>query len=262
MTWTRLSARTGDTIPTINELCAQWHCSTGTARSALTVLRAEGLITHGRGKAATVREAPRRIKLPQAFGQQQKDAVLLPDDERSVSGAIELTEGIKIADTAASYRYSTVPADVKLAEEFHLPAGTPLLRREYEMRDPKSGSRLSYSISYIPKFLIESNPKLLDEKNEPWPGGHQHQLYTVGIELDRIIRSVIAVEPSPGSAQKWDMEPGVPMLVVHSMSIDTRNRVVEISDATYPADRSELEFTEKLDRWPSDQIPERANGRK
>jgi GntR family transcriptional regulator len=244
----------GDAIPTINGLCTQWRCSAGTARSALSVLRAEGLITHGRGKAASVREPLKRIKLPQDFGQQQKDAVLLPADERSVGGAMELTSGIKIADTSQTYKYSTVRADAKLAEEFHVSADAPLVRREYEMRDPQNGYRLSFSISYIPKFLIESNPKLLKDKNEPWPGGHQHQLYTVGIELDRITRSVIAVRATPGTAQQWGMETGDPMLVVHSTSIDTKNRVVEISDATYPGDRSELEFTERLDRWPPEVI--------
>ena len=83
----------GDAIPTIEELRTQWQCSPGTARSALAVLRGEGLITQGRGRAARVRRPPSRIKLPQAFGQRQKDAVLLPEGERSASGAIELTSG-------------------------------------------------------------------------------------------------------------------------------------------------------------------------
>ena len=48
------------------------------------------------------------------------------------------------------------------------------------MLDPETNNRLSFSVSYIPRFLIESNPELLEERNEPWPGGHQHQLYTVG----------------------------------------------------------------------------------
>jgi GntR family transcriptional regulator len=252
----------GDPIPTVEELRIQWRCSPGTARSALAVLRAEGLITHGRGKAATVRKPPSRIKLPQSFGQQQKDAVLLPEGERSASGAMELTAGIPIEKTAATYRYSTVPADEQLAADFAVPPGTPLLRREYEMLDPETNNRLSFSISYIPRSLIETNPDLLDERNEPWPGGHQHQLYTVGIELDRIVRSVIAIQPSPAAQYKWGMDSGVPLLVVRSASIDTHNRTVEISEASYPADRSELEFVEKLGMWPSGVLSERSNQEK
>ena len=252
----------GDPIPTIEELRTRWQCSPGTARSALAVLRAEGLITQGRGKAARVRKPPSRIKLPQSFGQRQKDAVLLAEGERSDSGAIELTSGIPIEKTISTYHYSTVPADEQIAAEFAVPAGTPLLRREYEMLDPETKNRLSFSVSYIPRFLIESNPELLDDRNEPWPGGHQHQLYTVGIELGRIVRSVIAVQPSPAVRHKWGMYPGVPLLIVRSTSIDTDDRVVEISEASYPADRSELEFAENLDRWPSDQAAPRSNGGK
>ena len=249
----------GDAIPTVEELRTQWQCSPGTARSAVAVLRGEGLITQGRGRAARVRRPPSRIKLPQAFGQRQKDAVLLPEGERSASGAIELTSDVPIEKTIATYHYSTVAADAQTAAEFAVPAGTPLLRREYEMLDPETQNRMSSSVSYIPRFLIESNPELLDERNEPWPGGHQHQLYTVGIELDRIDRSVIAIQPNPAVRHKWGMQPGVPLLIVRSTSIDTDDRVVEISEATYPADRSELEFVEKLDRWPSDQIPARSH---
>jgi GntR family transcriptional regulator len=130
------------------------------------------------------------------------------------------------------------------------------------MLDPETNNRLSFSVSHIPRFLIESNPELLDERNEPWPGGHQHQLYTVGIELDKVVRTVIAVAPSPAVQHRWGMDSGVPLLIVRSSSVDTGNRVVEISEASYPADRSELEFVEKLDRWPAGTIPARSNGEK
>jgi GntR family transcriptional regulator len=242
----------GDSIPTIDELAQQWRCSPGVARSALAVLRGEGLITAGRGKAAAVRKPPQRIKLPYSFGQQQKDMVLRPEAERAAAGAIELTAGIPLADTKPSYRYSTVAAGAELAAEFGTSGDTELLRRDYEITDPRTGYRLALSTSHIPKALIESNPELLDEQSEPWAGGHQHQLYTVGIELDRVVRSVVAIEPTPGTRQRWGMESGVPLLLVRSRSIDVKDRVVELSDATYPADRTELEFTEQLTRWPDD----------
>lgn len=114
------------------------------------------------------------------------------------------------------------------------------------MTDRESGPRVSWSLSYIPVGYIEANPALLDENNEPWPGGHQHQLYTVGIEISQFVRTVTAVQPTPGERQKWGMEPGVAMLSVRSKSVDTDDRVVELSDATYPADRTEIAFTEHL----------------
>src|SRR5487761_1770050 len=196
----------GDPIPTIDELSKEWTCAAGSARHALDVLRSEGLITSGRGKPATVREAPQRIKLALGWAQKQKNLVLRPESERAVTGAIELTAGVPISKTISTHKYEFVRANAELAAEFSLPIGTLLLRRTYEITDPKNDRRLSFSVSHIPKFLIESNPDLLDETKEPWPGGHQHQLYTVGIEIDRFTRSVIAMQPAPGTRQKWGMD--------------------------------------------------------
>jgi GntR family transcriptional regulator len=250
----------GNALPTVEELRTHWHCSAGTVRTALAVLRNEGLIAAGRGKASTVRQPPHRITLPQSFGQAQKDAVLRPADQRHVAGAIELTSGVPIAETDASYRYSTAPADDDLAAEFSVVLGTELVRRDYEISDPITGQCLSSSVSYIPREIIEPNPALLDDANEPWPGGHQHQLYTVGIEIDRFIRTVIAVQPTPAVRLRWGIDTGVPVMLVRSRSIDTTGRVVEISDATYPADRTELMFAEQLDRWPQAQRPAPVHG--
>ena len=77
-----------------------------------------------------------------------------------------------------------------------------------------------------------------------------HQLYTVGIEVSHFVRSVTAIEPSTGDRQKWGMESGVPLLYVRSRSVDTEGRVVEMSDAAYPSDRTEITFVERLDPWP------------
>lgn len=241
----------GDELPTVAELAERWSCSEGVARSGLAVLRNEGRITAGRGRRATVRHAPQRtpLALDDSWSRIQKDLVLRPQEERERKGAIELTAGVKIDDTSLAHQYSQILAGPELAEEFSVPVGTELLQRNYEMTDKKTGHRLSWSISYVPLELIESNPDLLDESKEPWPGGHQHQLYTVGIEIDRIVRRVIAVQPTPGERQKWGMESGVPMLSVWSKSIDVHDRAVELSHANYPADRTEIIFSAQLQRW-------------
>jgi GntR family transcriptional regulator len=242
----------GDSIPTVNDLTKRWNCAPGSARSALAVLRGEGLITSGRGRAATVRQPRKRtpIKLSAAWSQEQKDSALLPLPERGQTGAIELTAGVSINDTISTHHYSTIKASDELASEFGIEPGADVVQRAYEMIDPATSYRIAWSLSYIPHALIESNPDLLDETKEPWAGGHHHQLYTVGIEIGSFERSVIAVEPTPADRQRWDMDEGVPLLRVRSRSIDVDGRVVELSDAEYPADRTEITFTEKLRRWP------------
>ena len=250
----------GDAVPTVAELCERWHCAPGSAKTALEVLKNEGLISGGRGRAATVRKPPTRIRLHIGNSQAAKSLVLRPENERRVNGAIEMTAGLTLNDVGATYKYSVIQANDELAKEFGIDVGTELVRRAYEMTERTTGHRCSWSISYIPKALIESNPALLDEKNEPWPGGHMHQLYTVGIEVDRFVRSVIALAPSTGDRQKWGMEPGVPLLWIRSRTVDINGRVVELSDAAYPADRTEITFEECLDRWPDDHPTYSENG--
>lgn len=242
----------GDPVPTVGELCERWNCAPGTAKLALGVLKSEGLTTGGRGRPNTVRKQPARMRLTPAMSQEAKALVLRPESERRVRGAIEMTAGIQIAEVNSTHKYSIIEANPELAGEFGIEPGEKLLRRAYEMTDRDKGQRISWSISYIPVALIESNPELLDENQEPWPGGHLHQLYTVGIEVDRFVRSVIAIAPSNGDRERWGMEPGVPLLYVRSRSVDVNDRVVELSDAAYPADRTEISFEEKLQRWPSD----------
>lgn len=244
-----------DALPTTAELVERWGCSDLTARKAIEVLREEGRVTSGRGKAPTVKAPVERhqIALSNGWTQVQKDLVLCSEEERQVKGAIELTAGIPIAETHSTATYTEVAADAELAEEFGITVGSLLIQRFYEMVHRTTGRRVSWSVSYMPKALIESNPALLDEQNEPWPGGHQHQLWTVGIELIRFERRIYAAQPTPGERQKWGMDAGTPMLHVLSRSIDTDERCVEFSEARYPADRTEIAISEPLRRWTSEE---------
>lgn len=242
----------GDPVPPVRELCEEWKCAPISARNALAVLAAEGRLSAGRGKRTRVRVPPPRIRLTMAMAQEQKDLVLAPRAMRAARGTIEMTADRSIDTTVSTHHYEVVGASPELAAEFGIDPGAELQRRQYEMTDQDTGLRLTWSISYIPLALIVENPDLLDERNEPWPGGHQHQLFTVGIEIDRMVRSVTALVPSPGDRQRWGMEEGVPLLAVRTRSVDVTGRVVELSDAVYPADRTELVFEEQLKRWPDD----------
>lgn len=239
----------GDEIPTLATVAEQWGCTTATAQTALSTLKQEGLITGGRGKPATVRVPPKRVRLSPRDRQRQKDLVRRPEVERAATGASEITTGTRIADTEFSAVFETVSADSDLAALFGLTQGAPLLRRTYTTADRATRHLLLWSVSHIPIALIEKSPDLMNQSKEPWPGGHQHQLYTVGIEVDRFENSVIAVQPSPLDRDLWGMDAGVPLLKVRSMSVDTEERVVEVSESTSPADRAEITWTERMARW-------------
>ena len=170
---------------------------------------------------------------------------------------------MSIADRRFTASYDTIKAGDELAKLFNIDLADPLLRRRFESTDHRTGHLLSTSVSYIPQSLVESNPALLDERNEPWPGGTQHQLSTVGIEIMCMIDEVTARMPTTVEVQMWDLSDGVPVLFCRRISVDTDGRTVEISDAHCPADRTELRFVTPLKPWskPRAARPRRERGR-
>jgi GntR family transcriptional regulator len=56
--------------------------------------------------------------------------------------------------------------------------------------------------------------------------------------------------PTTVEAQQWGLPEGVPLLLCRRISLDADDRAVEISDAEYPADRTELRFITPLKAWP------------
>jgi GntR family transcriptional regulator len=239
----------GDSLPTLQELAERWSCSVNSARGAVSLLKQQGLVTGGRGRAPVVRTSPRRVLRSSDRHQAEKDLVHAPEDQRRGTGEAEVNMGLRLDQLRFRATYQPVPAPADLARLFGIAAGDGLLRREYENVDPASGYRESWSVSYIPLALISQNPDLLDANREPWPGGTQHQLSTVGIEVISVVDDVTAHMPTTADAQRWGLDEGVPMLRVRRISTDTRKRVVEVSDAEYPADRTELRFVTRLAKW-------------
>lgn len=244
--------RPGDSLPTLHELAKQWNCSLNPVRAAIELLKQQGLITGGRGKAPVVRTPPRQVVRSSLRHQEEKDFVLRAEEERAQTGTAEIESKVSINDLRFRSTYDVTPATPDVAAALQIKPGALVLRRAWEHVDPETGRREAWSVSHIPEGYVRENPALFDPNNEPWPGGTQHQLSTVGIELMEIIDEVTAHMPSTADAQMWDLPPGIPMLRCRRISIDQHGRRVEISDAEYPADRTRLDFFTPLRPWLAD----------
>lgn len=244
--------RPGDALPTLAELQQRWGCSMNPVRSAIELLKQQGLITGGRGKPPTVRTPPRQVVRSSERHQEEKDMVLRPEAERAKQGTAEVESGVSIEALDFRPVYDVVEANDDVAAALRIPVGTRVLRRAWELTDPATGRREAWSVAHIPDEYVSSNPALYDPSNEPWPGGTQHQLYTVGIEIMEMIDQVTARMPTTADAQLWDLQPGVPILRCRRISVDQHGRRVEISDADYPADRTRLDFITPLRPWNED----------
>ncbi|WP_327368690.1 GntR family transcriptional regulator [Streptomyces sp. NBC_01217] len=241
--------RPGDRLPAESKLAEKYKRSVPTIRDALRLLRDEGLIEKQHGRGNFVRQSRTTVLRTNLRHQWEKDRAREPEPVRLRTGATEHDTGLEIDDLVfhASYRY--IESDERLSGIFDVQEGTPLLERTYRTRYAVESAPFSLVTSYIVRGLIEGNPDLLDETNEPWPGGTQNQLFTVGIELSRIEEHVTARPPTPEEAEELELPPGTSVLVLRKTSFDTDDRAVEMSDVTLPGDRTEMLFTTPLERW-------------
>ncbi|MFJ8111129.1 UTRA domain-containing protein [Streptomyces sp. NPDC096132] len=181
--------------------------------------------------------------------QWEKDRARAPRTVRATTGATERDTGLHPPDLVFHAEYRELPAPCPLAEAFGVPAGTLLLERSYRTRYGPESAPFALVTSYLVRGMIAANPDLLDATNEPWPGGTQSQLHTVGIELDRVEERLTARAPTPAEARDLDLPSGAPVIQLRKTSYDIDDRVVNIADVTLPADRTELLFTTRLERW-------------
>ena len=91
---------------------------------------------------------------------------------------------------------------------------------------------------------------MLDASCEPWPGGTQHQLSTIGVEIDEIEDVITTRPPTQQEADQLGINAvGVAVFVLRKTSVDTTGRVVEVSYVVLPGDRTEFVYKTKLKRW-------------
>lgn len=237
--------RPGDPIPTLTELRGR-GVSVTTAREAHRRLREWGLVTGGRGAPLRVRVPHRRIVRSSERHQVEKDLVLRPEAERARWGTSEIELGVRISEVDFRAQYNRIAAGAELAAAMGIKIGVKLLERRYETRDPTTGYLAAASVSYIPLAMIRKNQDLVNAGCEPWPGGHQHQLYTVGIEVAEIHERVNSRPPIAEERDEWGMEAGDVLEIVRRKSVDVRGRTVELSYALFAASRTDLEWVTKL----------------
>ncbi|MFG2720689.1 GntR family transcriptional regulator [Streptomyces sp. NPDC048416] len=241
--------RPGDRLPSEADLVRSTGRSGPTVQQALRVLQTEGLIEKQHGRGTFVRRPRTRVQRSNARHQWEKDRARVAEARRLSTGATEHDTGLAVDDLVFHASYEEIEAARDIAEALGVPEGTPLLRRSYRTRHSAERAPFTLVTSHLVRSHIESNPDLLDETNEPWPGGTWNQLHTVGIEIVRVDEHVTARPPTVEEAEELELGPGTAVLVLRKSSYDTGGRVVEVSDVVLPGDRTDMLFTTHLERW-------------
>ncbi|MFG2138994.1 UTRA domain-containing protein [Streptomyces sp. NPDC048650] len=239
----------GDQFLTNSEIARRYGVSANTASRSVQALKEAGRLSGKVGGKTWVRVVPTHHQRSNEMYHQEKLRVRLPEAERRTWGVSEdstRTSIDHVGEDSVEFAVIAPPSDI--AELMGLASGQKVLRRSYRRRNrPHEGA--STSVSYLPYDLASRNPEILDPTNEPWPGGTQHALCTVGIEVDRIEDRVTGEMPTDREVEEQDIPPGVPILRVRKILYDTSDRVVGVADIPFAADRVELRYLTRLERW-------------
>lgn len=239
----------GDRLPGTADLAAEFKVNKNTVSRAIQRLKTAGVLRGSRGGYTHVSTEPTRIVRQQPSRYRtEKQRALLNTEGRATSGATEMDTGATTEELAFHAEYAETTADDEHAAIFGLRPGTPLLARTYRTRD-RNGRLVARSFSLIPRELIAGNPALLDSAQEPWPGGTQHQLRTVGVELGHIVDHITTRPPHPEEALDLEIPEGVAVFAVRKISYSTAGRAVELATFVLPGDSTELVYEVELPEW-------------
>lgn len=145
-----------------------------------------------------------------------------------------------------STRYDHLPASVELAELFDIDQGAGLLRRTGTAIEPATGRRALFAVSYVPHSVIGDLFEAPSDTEQALPQTTMYHLFSAGIEVGRVVDQATAKAASTPVAQLWHLDAGVPIWQIRSLTYDTDERLVEVCDHEYPADRVTLEFSTAL----------------
>ncbi|MEV0982160.1 GntR family transcriptional regulator [Streptomyces sp. NPDC049915] len=239
----------GDPIPKTADLAEHFGVNKNTASRAVQLLKERGVLSGKAGGTTRVRVPPMYQVRSTTRYQIEKDRVLLPEEERRTAGVAELDSKIPVSAMYENHvKLDVLPAPADVAEVLGLEPGALVLRR-IGTRRHREGAGESRSVSYMPHDLAVQNPALFDPDREPWPGGSLHQLYTLGVEVERIEDTITAYMPSAEEMERQDIPLGVPIMHVRKISYSTSGDAVEVTDIPFPADRIKLHYVTPLRPW-------------
>jgi GntR family transcriptional regulator len=235
----------GSTLPKLAELESQYSTSRATARAAIALLEAEGLVTAIRRRGTVVRERPIE-RMIRSRGMER-------DNLGYYSGA-NVQSWRLVAGTRTEVGEEPAPADV--AHLLGIPAGTLAVVRKRLNGDPTPG-REKYrqltdswlhpdAVDAVPVIAGDSGLGGIYDRLEEWAGGP--------IEWEE---DVTGATPSPAEVEALLLPPGVSLLrVVRTSTLKLgprRSLVAEVNDIRMSSELFSVRYPmvrRGAARWP------------
>jgi GntR family transcriptional regulator len=220
----------GAKLPSERELARSYGTARNTARQAIAILQAEGLVEAEHGRGVFVRRRPPLLRLSHdRYARRHREAGRAPfRAEVEAQGRVARVEVTSISPVLAP---GWVAGRLELTEGDRV-----LLRRNRYLADDQP---VQLANTYIPWSIAEGS-RFFEEV--PEAGGIFAHFERLGHRLARFQEDVSARMPSPDEAKALYLGRGVPVIEVRHTSIDQDGTPFEVTQFILPADRNVLTF--------------------
>ncbi|MEP6979778.1 MAG: GntR family transcriptional regulator [Nakamurella sp.] len=201
----------GSAVPTERELAERLATSRTTVRQAIAELVIDGRLERTQGRGTFVAR-PRLMQLRQltSFSQDTHDEGRLP-------GAIVLS-------------IDASPATAEIADHLGVAPGSVVHR--VERLRTAADEPIAYEIAYLPGLLVD-----LAEELAARGSLYRTMREAFGIEIAAVEDVVETTLADPERAALLQVDPGLPLLLVHRTGWDDQGRVVEWTRSVFRGDR-------------------------
>jgi GntR family transcriptional regulator len=224
----------GDRIPSERELAAEYHSARNTAREAIGILQAEGLIDVRHGSGAYVRRPARLIRL----GGDRYSERIRRETGLSPFRAEALKQGKDARVEVPDISRVLPPGDV--AERLAVPSDelSVVQRVNHYYADDEP---VQIGTTYIPWTIAEGS--VLGRDVDTGAGSIYGRFQELGHKISRTREEVSARMPRPDEMKILQMPPGVPVIEVLHTGIDQDGRAFEVTRFVMRADLTGLDYS-------------------
>lgn len=231
----------GDQMPSETKLQTEFNVSRITARSAIDLLRQEGLVVveHGRGVFVPERPPVRRVA-GERYAAELQRLREVAGGQHPMDTAFVREHGARWEDLTVDTAYEVIPAPNDVADALELPERTEVLRRYMVLRIKGVPQQIRYS--FFRADLVAGSP-VADPDVQPWPGGTLAELAGLGIRVTAVTERVRSRPPSPEEAHILNLVgPSVPVFALYRVFIGEAGPAEATWPIIMPSDRTELAY--------------------
>jgi len=221
--------RPGELIPGQEELARKYGVGRPTVARAISLLRADGLVTPVRKRGTIVRHPPLQLPLARYRPGLSATSTRGPWEEACAHAGV--------SGETRMLGVEQIPASEKVAKHLQVGAGTLVVRRwRHHLADEQV---VQIQESVYPLELVEGTPLADSAKVTP---GVYAALITAGHPPASITERVVARAATMEEVRTMELGSGVPVITVERVTYDAGGRPLELLHVVSAGDRSELVY--------------------